>query len=66
MAAIRTALIDKFSTFGNPFVSLATSFSSIFSSAPPVEEVPKTEVTGVVTAESARPMAGIAALHNNA
>jgi hypothetical protein len=51
MAAIRTVLIDKFSTYGNPFVSLATSISSIFSSAPQVEEtLSKTDAsTGIVT-----------------
>jgi hypothetical protein len=31
MATIRTVLIDTFSTYGNPFVSLATSVSTMFS-----------------------------------
>ena len=57
MAAIRTVLIDKFSTFGNPFVSLATSISSMFSSSAQVEELPKPDVAAVAT-EAARPQPG--------
>ena len=55
MATIRTVLIDKFSTFGNPFVSLATSVSSIFSNNPQVEELPKADVTAVATETAHKP-----------
>lgn len=48
MAAIRAVLVDKFGAFGNPFVSLATSFTSMLSS-PPLnieDSKPKADVSG--------------------